>query len=82
MKSAIELAMERSKRMSGGEEPSLSEEQKKEISEIRTKYKAKIAEAEILLQEEEPRVKEITKLQEECEARIQEVYRKALKSKN
>ena len=40
MKSAYELAMERM----GGSDQSLSDEQKKAISEIDAKYKAKIAE--------------------------------------
>lgn len=49
LKSAVELAMER---MNSGESPveKLSQEQKEEIAEIRSKYRAKIAEAEISLQ--------------------------------
>jgi len=50
MKSAYELAMERLQKTS----PSLSltEEQKKELAEIDSKYRAKIAEKELFLNEQ------------------------------
>jgi len=50
MKSAYELAMERLQKVS----PSLSltEEQKKELAEIDSKYRAKIAEKELFLNEQ------------------------------
>ena len=50
MKSAYELAMERLQKAS----PSLSltEEQKKELSEIDSKYRAKIAEKELFLRDQ------------------------------
>jgi len=50
MKSAYELAMERLQKAS----PSLSltEEQKKELAEIDSKYRAKIAEKELFLREQ------------------------------
>ena len=50
MKSAYELAMERLQQMS----PSLSltEEQKKELAEIDSKYRAKIAEKELFLRDQ------------------------------
>ena len=50
MKSAYELAMERLQRAS----PSLSltEEQKKELAEIDSKYRAKIAEKELFLKDQ------------------------------
>ncbi len=80
MKSAIELAMERSKKFRGENEPDLTEEQKKQIAEIRTACKAKIAEVEILLQEEELRIKEIARLQADCEAKVQGIYQKSQKS--
>ena len=44
MKSAYELAMER---MGGGDDNPLTDEQKEQIAEIDTKYKAKIAERKI-----------------------------------
>lgn len=46
MKSSYELAMERM----GGSDKSLSDDQKKAISEIDAKYKAKIAEKKIFLE--------------------------------
>jgi len=50
MKSAYELAMERLQKTS----PSLSltEEQKKELAEIESKYRAKIAEKELFLKDQ------------------------------
>lgn len=80
MKSAVELAMEKSKKISG-EEGQLSEEQKKEIAAIRNTYKAKMAEAEILLKEEDVRGREIARLQRECESKIQTVYKSGSKSR-
>lgn len=47
MKSAIELAMERS----GGGDKKLSDAQKKEIAELRSKEKAKKAQEEIMFKE-------------------------------
>ena len=47
MKSAYELAMERSD--DGGDKP-LTDEQKEQIAEINSKYKAKIAERKIFLE--------------------------------
>ena len=46
MKSSYELAMERM----GGDENPLTDEQKQKISEIDSKYKAKIAERKIFLE--------------------------------
>ena len=52
MKSAIDIAMEKLKKMEekGEEEISLTEEQKQKIAEIRKEYDAKIAEKEIMMQ--------------------------------
>ena len=47
MKSAYELAMERS---DDGDDKPLTEEQKEQIAEINSKYKAKIAERKIFLE--------------------------------
>ncbi|MBT3635972.1 MAG: hypothetical protein HN531_03465 [Opitutae bacterium] len=47
MKSAYELAMER---MGGGDDKPLTDEQKEQIAEIGSKYKAKIAERKIFLE--------------------------------
>jgi hypothetical protein len=50
MKSAYELAMERLEKSAPS--VALSDEQKKELSEIESSYKAKIAEKELLLREQ------------------------------
>ena len=47
MKSAYELAMER---MGSGDEKPLTDQQKEQIAEIDSKYKAKIAERKIFLE--------------------------------
>jgi hypothetical protein len=62
MKSAYELAMERLQKAS----PSLSltEEQKKELAEIDSKYRAKIAERELFLKEQIRKAQAENKLEE------------------
>jgi hypothetical protein len=50
MKSAYELAMERLQKASPS--PSLTEEQKRELAAIDSKYRAKIAEKELFLQDQ------------------------------
>lgn len=50
MKSSYELAMERLQKVSPS--LSLSEEQKKELAEIDSKYRAKIAEKELFLRDQ------------------------------
>ena len=50
MKSAYELAMERLQKASPS--PSLTEEQKKELAEVDSKYQAKIAEKELFLKDQ------------------------------
>jgi hypothetical protein len=72
MKSAYELAMERLQKAS----PSLSltEEQKKELAEIDSKYRAKIAERELFLKEQ------IRKAQVEGKLEVVESLQKQLAS--
>jgi hypothetical protein len=50
MKSAYELAMERLEKESPS--PSLTDKQKKELAELDSKYRAKIAEKELFLKEQ------------------------------
>lgn len=78
LKSAWEIALEKSKKM-GGEEDlvRLSSNQKKELAEIRKVYEAKIAEAEILIQDPEKKEIEIDRLRRERERKIETLYRKA-----
>lgn len=57
MKSAIDLAMEKMKKMNGDEETvSLTEEQKQKIAETKKECEAKIAEKEIMVKD---RMKEL-----------------------
>ena len=78
LKSAWEIALEKSKKMGGEEElVRLSSNQKKEIAEIRKVYEAKIAEAEILIQDLEKREMEIDRLRRERERKIETLYQKA-----
>ena len=46
-KSAVEIAMEKLRAREGFEEKKLSDDQKAEIAEIRSRYRARIAETEI-----------------------------------
>ena len=59
-KSAVELAMEKL-RARGFEEKILSDEQKSEIAEIRSRYRAKVAELEI---QYEPKLRAAVSLEE------------------
>jgi len=78
LKSALEIALEKSKKMGGDEEiVRLSSNQKNEIAEIRKVYEAKIAEVEILIQEPEKREKEIERLRRERERKLETFYQKA-----
>ncbi|MDO8955741.1 MAG: hypothetical protein Q7W38_02700 [Deltaproteobacteria bacterium] len=77
LKSALEIAMEKSKKMGGDEEiVRLSSQQKNEIAEIRKVYAAKIAEVEILIQENEKREKEIARLRRERDRKIESLHQK------
>ncbi|MCJ7495773.1 MAG: hypothetical protein MUP68_16300 [Deltaproteobacteria bacterium] len=77
LKSALEIAMEKSKKMGGDEEiVRLSAQQKNEIAEIRKVYVAKIAEVEILIQETEKREKEIERLRRERDRKIESLHKK------
>jgi replicative superfamily II helicase len=78
LKSALEIALEKSKKMGGDEEiVRLSSNQKNEIAEIRKVYEAKIAEVEILIQEPEKREKEMERLKREIERKLETFYQKA-----
>lgn len=80
MKSAYELAMERLQKAS----PSLSltEEQKKELSEIDSKYRAKIAEKELFLKgqirkaQSEGKVDEIESLEKQLAVGVRQLQEK------
>lgn len=77
LKSALEIALEKSEKMGGDEEiVRLSSQQKNEIAEIRKVYAAKIAEVEILIQETEKREKEIERLRRERDRKIESLHQK------
>lgn len=83
LKSAWEIALEKTKKMMGGEEETwhLTPEQKNEIAEIRQIYAAKIAEVEILLQDPEKREIELDRLRRERESKIEAIYQKTREKK-
>jgi|Deesub1362A_J573_1020465.scaffolds.fasta_scaffold00630_20 hypothetical protein len=68
LKSTIDLVMERFK--ASEEASSLTEGQKREIAEIRKRYEAKIAEAEILLAGKEELSEEVARLRREMEEKV------------
>ena len=65
LKSALDLAMEKAKKMDGESAVTLSSNQKEEIAQIRKIYAAKIAEVEILVQDKEKREIDIERLRRE-----------------
>ncbi len=77
LKSAWELAMEKTKNVGGEDVVALTADEKQEIAEIRKKYKAKIAEAEIILTDPEKKEKELDYLRRERDRKIESVYAKA-----
>ena len=77
LKSALELAMEKSKKMGGDEIPSLTSEQKDEIAQIRKVYEAKMAEVEILVQDKEKKEIDLDRLRRERDRKIESVFQKA-----
>lgn len=79
LKSAWELAMEKTKNVGGEDAITLTRDQKQEIAEIRKKYEAKIAEAEIIITDPEKKEKELSYLRRERDKRIAGVYEKAQK---
>jgi len=75
LKSAWEIALEKSKKM-GGEEPViLSSNQRAEIAEIRKIYAAKTAEAEILIQDKQKQEIELGRLRRDRDRKIESVYK-------
>jgi hypothetical protein len=75
MKSAYELAMERLQQASPS--LSLSDEQKKELAELDSKYRAKIAEKELFLKEQirkaqiDGKIEDIDSLQKQLTSEVQ-----------
>lgn len=71
LKSTLDIIMER---FGGKEEPaSLSQEQKEQIAEIRRIYQAKMAEARILLKDDENLPRELSRLEREMEEKVEQI---------
>jgi hypothetical protein len=81
LKSAWELAMEKTKNVGGEGVVALTADQKREIAEIRKKYEARIAEAEIILTDPEKKEKELDFIRRERDRKIESVYEKAKETK-
>jgi hypothetical protein len=81
LKSAWELALEKTKNVGGEDAVTLTADQKQEIAEIRKKYEAKIAEAEIIITDPEKKGKELDYLRRERDKRIAGVYEKGRENK-
>lgn len=81
MKSALELALERT----GGTINELPQDQKEKIAEIETKYKAKIAEAELALNERmmkaQGNVAEIDQIQQDWTVELASINSKCEREK-
>ncbi len=77
LKSAWELAMEKTKKIGADDIPSLTSEQKEEISRIRKMYEAKMAEVEILVQDKEKKEIDLDRLRRERDRKVESVYQKA-----
>ncbi len=74
LKSSIDIALERSKRMVGKNEVSLTEKQKQAIAEVKKEYEAKVAEKKILLAGSEELTDELQRLQRNKEEKIRAIY--------
>lgn len=74
LKSSLDVAMDRMKKIVGENQPSLSENQKARIAELRKEYAAKVAEKKILLAESEELRVELKRLEEEKEEKIKAIY--------
>lgn len=82
LKSAIEIALEKSKKIAGEEYAGrLTPEQKEQIAEIRKVYAAKVAEVEILVADPEKREIELDRLRRERDGKIAAIYEKAKEKK-
>jgi len=79
LKSAWELAMEKTQKMGGDKIPSLSTDEKEEIAEIRKVYEAKFAEVEILIQDPEKKNLDLDRLRRERDGKVEAVYERAKK---
>ncbi len=79
LKSAVEIALEKAKKMGGEDVPSLGADERQQIADIRKVYEAKMAEVEILVQDKEKKDIDLDRLIRERDRKIEAVYQKAKK---
>ena len=77
LKSTLDVAMERMKKMLGEEAMNLTDDQKRRIAEVRKEFGAKIAEKKILLAGCEELAAELQMLNREKEEKIEAIYQEA-----
>ena len=81
LKSTLDVAMGKMKKMMGEEESKLNDDQKIRIAEVRKEYEAKVAEKKILLAGSEELPIELQKLSREKEEKIESIYKEAKEGK-
>ena len=74
LKSSLDIAMERMKKIVGDEELSLTDDQKGRIAKIRKEYEAKAAEKKILLAGTEELTAALQSVSQEKEKKIKAIY--------
>lgn len=81
LKSAWEIALEKTDKVGGESVRRLTGELKEEIAGIRKVFEAKVAEVEILVQDPEKKEIELDRLRRERDRKIEAVYEKADKTR-
>jgi len=76
LKSAWEIAREKTDKVGGDSVRRLTDEQKEEIARVRKVFEAKVAEVEILVQDKEKKEIELDRLRRERDRKIEAVYEK------
>jgi len=74
LKSSVDIALERMKKIAGDDACSLTEDQKKRIAEVRREFAAKAAEKKILLESGEELQAELKRVWQEREEKIKAIY--------
>ena len=74
LKSSLDVALDRMKKIVGEDAISLTEEQKVSIAQVRNEHEAKVAEKKILLAGSEELTLELKRLEEEKEEKIKAIY--------
>ena len=74
LKSSLDIALERAKKIVGEDEVSLTSDQKVSIAEVKNEHEAKVAEKKILLAGSEELTVELKRLEEEKEEKIKAIY--------